>query len=64
MEQTPNFIPVFFIILLFLSALLAPVFYIRSRRAKKAELMISEKAEKDLEELKEDCLTQLKKCSR
>ncbi|WP_234416769.1 DUF4041 domain-containing protein [Ruegeria sp. Alg231-54] len=61
MEQTQNFISILFVVLLILLALSSPVFYIRLRRAKKSALATSEKAEKDLDELNENCLAELKK---
>lgn len=59
MEQTQNFAPVAFVILILILALLSPFFYFRLRRAKKKELAIAQKAEQDIAQLQEDCAARL-----
>ncbi|CUH89711.1 F0F1 ATP synthase subunit B [Phaeobacter sp. CECT 5382] len=55
MEQTQNFAPVAFVIIILILALLSPFFYFRLRRAKKKELATAQKAEQDIAQLQEDC---------
>jgi len=55
MEQTQNFIPVAFVILILIAALLSPFFYFRLRRAKKKELATAQRAEQDIAQLQVDC---------
>lgn len=59
MEQAQNFTPVAFVILIFVLALLSPIFYFRLRRAKKKELATAQKAEQDIAQLQEECSARL-----
>jgi len=58
MEQTQNFIPVVFVLVML--AVLSPLFYFRLRRARKAELATAQKAEQDISKLQADCDARLK----
>lgn len=60
MEQTQNFAPTAFVILILIMALLSPLFYFRLRSAKKKELATARRAEQDIAQLRENCDTQLR----
>lgn len=55
MEQSQNFIPVAFVLVMLILAVLSPVFYLRLRRSRKAELATAQKAEQDIAKLQADC---------
>ena len=60
MEQTQNFIPVVFVLVMSILAVLSPVFYFRMRRARKAELAAAHKGAQDIAKLQADCDSRLK----
>jgi len=61
MEQTQNFIPVAFVLVMLILAVLSPIFYFRLRRARKAHLATAQKAEQDIAKLQADSDARLKK---